>query len=41
MELSKSIITVIKNAASKLTDPKRREFMAETTLELLVRWKTY
>jgi hypothetical protein len=35
MELSKSIITVIKNAASKLTGPKRREFMAETAMELL------
>ncbi|MCK5523867.1 MAG: transposase [Thiomargarita sp.] len=35
MELSKSIITVVKNAACKLTGPQRREFLAETTIELL------
>lgn len=35
MKLTEPIIVVIKNAAQKLTGPRRRKFMAETTLELL------
>ncbi len=35
MKLTEPVIATIKNAAKKLTGPKRRRFMAETTLELL------
>lgn len=35
MKLTEPVIATIKNAAKKLTGPKRRKFMAETTLELL------
>lgn len=35
MKLTEPVVATIKNAAKKLTGPKRRRFMAETTLELL------